>query len=278
MERTRVGAVEYLNTAPLIEGLARVEGLELVPMVPAAIGPALAAGEIDLGLVSVIDVARSPEPLTILPVGMIGCDGPTLTVRVSSRVPVDRIETVHADTESHTSVALCRIIFERAHGRRVSIEPLDAAGVSPGELPDTVLRIGDKVVTRPLAGEGFGYELDLGEAWHAWTGLPMVYAAWACRSQALDGEDRPRLQMAAALLDRQRRHNAGRLDWIASRWAAARGWPLDIARAYLSTMLRYDLDARSRAGLARFLEESAGLGLVDSPAVALWDSAAMAAR
>lgn len=278
MERTRVGAVEYLNTAPLIEGLARVEGLELVPMVPAAIGPALAAGEIDLGLVSVIDVARSPEPLTILPVGMIGCDGPTLTVRVSSRVPVDRIETVHADTESHTSVALCRIIFERAHGRRVSIEPLDAAGVSPGELPDTVLRIGDKVVTRPLAGEGFGYELDLGEAWHAWTGLPMVYAAWACRSQALDGEDRSRLQMAAALLDRQRRHNAGRLDWIASRWAAARGWPLDIARAYLSTMLRYDLDARARAGLARFLEESAGLGLVDSPAVALWDSAAMAAR
>ena len=87
MEPIRVGCVSYLNTVPLIEGLERCEGVELVRAVPSRLGAMLEAGEVDVALASLIDAARSRIPLAALPVGMIGCDGPTMTVRLFSNVP-----------------------------------------------------------------------------------------------------------------------------------------------------------------------------------------------
>src|SRR5689334_13105144 len=60
--------------------------------------------------------AERREPLALLAVGMIGCDGPTLTVRVFSAVPFERVSTVHADTDSHTSVRLCGVVLETLYG------------------------------------------------------------------------------------------------------------------------------------------------------------------
>jgi hypothetical protein len=66
------------------------------------------------------EVAKSPNRedagLVMLPVGMIGCDGATLTVRVFSRVPMEKVREVHADTDSHTSVVLCRVVLEKLLG------------------------------------------------------------------------------------------------------------------------------------------------------------------
>jgi DNA-binding transcriptional LysR family regulator len=96
----RIGTVEYLNTVPLIAGLEHTGGVSLVPAVPSRIIDLLLSGEVDLGLVSLVDILTAPEPLTILPAGMIGCDGPTMTVRVFSGVPLAQISTLHADTDS----------------------------------------------------------------------------------------------------------------------------------------------------------------------------------
>ena len=94
METVRLACVRYLNTLPLIEGLDKLEGVEIITRSPAEIAPMLENGEADLGLASVIDAARASGTLTMLPVGMIGCDGHTLTVRVCSDVPMDRVRVV----------------------------------------------------------------------------------------------------------------------------------------------------------------------------------------
>ncbi len=126
------------------------------------------------------------------------------------------------------------------------------------EWPESILLIGDKVVTDPPPAERYPHQLDLGQAWKELTGLPFVYAVWMCREADIDSSG---VQAAAAILDRQRRHNATRLDWIISARAEERAWPADLARRYVGDLLRYDIGSREREAVERFLAEAAELGL-----------------
>ncbi len=261
----RIGYVKYLNTLPLVEGLDALADVELVAAVPSKLGPMLAAGEVDVALASVIDAARSTTPLVLMPCGMIGCDGPTLTVRLFSAVPPEKITTVHADTDSHTSVALLAVILAGRYGVRPKFVDFDAreriasGGAKAPEWPESLLLIGDKVATDSPPAVRYPHQLDLGEEWKALTGLPFVYAAWTCR-EADAGT--PRLRSISDLLDRQRRRNLMRLDWIIERFASARRWPADLARHYVGTLLRYEVGPREREAVARFHAEADALGLL----------------
>ena len=189
MERVRIGCVKYLNTLPLIEGLEKNREIELVAAVPAKLGAMLATGEVDLALASVVDFATSTVPFTLIPAGGIGCDGATLTVRLFSQVPLEQVTTLHADTDSHTSVLLARLLLKHCFGRDVSVVDFDArervntsAPAESSEWPQTLLLIGDKVVTDSPPAVRYPHQLDLGEQWKAWTALPFVYAVWMCRA------------------------------------------------------------------------------------------------
>ena len=131
METLRIGCVNYLNTVPLIEGLDVLPEVELVKAVPSNLIPMLEKDEVDVALVSLIDAANSGVAMSILPCGMIGSDGPTLTVRLFSQVPIDQITAVHADTDSHTSVVLCRLLlaemFRLDPAIRCLAEPTESA-------------------------------------------------------------------------------------------------------------------------------------------------------
>ncbi|MEZ6193513.1 MAG: MqnA/MqnD/SBP family protein [Phycisphaerales bacterium] len=113
-----------------------------------------------------IDYHRSGEPLVAVPVGCIASDGPTQTVRLFSRVPIGSNTRVHADTDSHTSVALLRVLFDALQRRRG--RALDALhDVTQGSCTpehEAMLLIGDKVVTN-AAGQKRMRQMDSGEAW-----------------------------------------------------------------------------------------------------------------
>jgi predicted solute-binding protein len=269
MLRLRIACVRYLNTVPLIEGLDKLAACELIPTVPARIAGMIESGAADIGLASIIDAAAGN--LALLPVGMIGCDGPTLTVRLFSEIPLDNIDTVHADTDSHTSVMLCRLLLAHLHGRRPRIVDFDVRErVAIGEpekakdldeaWPRSVLLIGDKVVTDSPRAARYPHQLDLGEAWKKLTGLPFVYATWMCRA---DRADDPSIHTAAAILDRQLRHNQTRLDWIVAASAREHRWPEDLARRYLGELLRFTVGDLERDAVSRFFSMAAAEGLID---------------
>jgi chorismate dehydratase len=262
MPPIRVGVVRYLNARPLVEGLDACRGLSLAAAVPARIGPMLEAGRLDIGLASLIDFARARTPLALIPAGMIGCEGPTLTVRVFSKVPPAEVRTLAADTDSHTSVALARLLFRRVYGSDPTPIDLDAREmVTPGSSerwPEALLLIGDKVVHASPPPVRYPFQIDLGQAWFEMTGLPFAYAVWMCRAE--DAE-RPEIHEAAALLDRQRRRNQARADWVVSARARERDWPEDLARDYLGTRLRFEVGPREREGIAEFLRLAAAEGL-----------------
>lgn len=275
--RTRIGCVSYLNALPLIEGLSKTAGVEVVRAAPSDLLPMLEAGAVDAALLSVIDSQRSRTPVALMPCGVIGCDGRTLTVRVYGTAPFERTRRVHADAESHTAAALARVVLRRLYGASAEVVAHDvAAARARGEWPDTLLMIGDKVVAAAPPEGVYPHELDLGEAWKRLTGMGFTYAAWAClaRDAATD-----RVRRAAALLDRARRRNAVRTDRVAIEHAAAHAWPAPLAREYLSSLLRYDAGppgSARRASIERFFDWCAEDGVLERRSPTVWLDAAPA--
>ncbi|MFK7883353.1 MAG: menaquinone biosynthetic enzyme MqnA/MqnD family protein [Phycisphaerales bacterium] len=273
---TRIAAVSYLNTTPMIQGVETWRDAELITAVPSRLADMVLTGDADIGLVSLADYARSGGQLSLLSCGMIGCDGPTLTVRVFSAVPPEAITILHSDSDSHTSAVLAQVVLAEQHGVRPQIREFDArersgAGDgSPEEVwPESLLLIGDKVVTDSPPAVRYPYQIDLGEAWHGMTGLPFVYAVWMCqRTRSNEGL----IQTAAGLLDRQRRRNRSRLDHLVSEEARRRSWPGDLARQYVGELLRFHVDDRAKEAVGVFLEKASTLELLptSTPVWADW--------
>ena len=98
-QAVRIGSVSYLNAKPLIHGLDEADDLDLTLDVPSRLLDGLRRRDFDVALLPVIDYQRL-DGLRILTSGGIGSDGPTLTVRIFSRVPIERIGTLAVDADS----------------------------------------------------------------------------------------------------------------------------------------------------------------------------------
>lgn len=258
----RVGCVSYLNAKPLIAGLDNEPGIEVRADVPARLLADLESGDVDIALCPVIDFFASTHELALVPVGAIGCEGPTLTVRLYSQVPIDQITTLHADTDSHTSVALAQVLLAKLFDTRPQIIDYDAREqTAQGRIevsPQAMLLIGDKVVTgSPLAVQ-YPYQMDLGEGWHELTGLPFVFAMWMTQAQTDLGDLPARL---GAQLDA----NLPQRLLIAERYAKQHGWPNDLAEHYLIDVLRYKVGSRELEAVARFGQLASELGVTERP-------------
>lgn len=255
----RIGCVSYLNARPLIDGLDDEHGLEVRTDVPARLLADLESGDVDVALCPVIDFFESKQELAFVPVGAIGCEGPTLTVRLYSQVPINEIKTLHADTDSHTSVALAQVLLAKLFNVRPKIIDYDArertAEGRIDESPQAMLLIGDKVVTgSPLAVQ-YPHQMDLGEGWHELTGLPFVFAMWMTR-EGVDLHDLP--SRLSARLDA----NLPQRLLIAERYAKQHGWPADLAEHYLIDVLRYRVGPSELEAVAKFGRMVHELGLV----------------
>ena len=228
--RLRIGSVSFLNAKPLIYGLEEDDSLRLALDVPAKLLDGLVERRFEVALLPVIDYQRL-SGLRVLRAGGIGCDGPTLTVRIFSPTPIERIAALACDADSHTSVALARIILAGQYNIRPELVTLDRARHL--HKPDTaVLLIGDKVVCEEP--RELPYQLDLGEAWKKMTGLPFVFATWMAR-EGVELGDLPQR------LERAKREGLAHVDQIIRQHAVPRGWPAEVARKYLTHHLKFDI-------------------------------------
>ncbi|HLZ10810.1 MAG TPA: MqnA/MqnD/SBP family protein, partial [Chloroflexota bacterium] len=101
-EPIRVGAVNYLNTKPLIYDLeALAPDVELSLAVPSKLADQLATGELDVALIPAIEYFRG-GPYSIIPDISIASRGPVLSVTLFSRVPWPKIRRMALDEGSRT--------------------------------------------------------------------------------------------------------------------------------------------------------------------------------
>jgi len=247
-----LGVVSFLNSRPLSAGLADQTGISVHPAVPSRLLDLLLRRDCDVALLPVVDFARHRRTLVGVSDACIASDGETMTVRVFSRIPPDRIRVLHVDGDSHTSVILAQVVWREMYGQALSILPLNSPAPTESQ-PEAVLLIGDKVIRE--APRGYGFEVDLGAAWKHLTGLPFVFAAWFGHRE-MDHEHTAELLAAS--------RNAGMRDveQVAARFAPQHGWPVDTALTYLRDVMRYTLTADMRTAMDRFFSLAERHGLL----------------
>ena len=237
----RLGRISYVNMAPVF---FRVDAdVEEVHGVPTELNRALLAGECDVAPISSIEYARHADRLRILPRLCVGSEGAVDSIQLVSRVPLERVRTVAVTPESATSVVLTRVLLP------------EAEHVPLGEEADAKLLIGDAALKS--AFEDPTPHHDLGRLWLERTGLPMVFAVWACPDPAPEGlcafED--------ALVASVRRARA-EPEQLAFEAAARYGYPAGFLARYFEK-LRYRFGPRERAGFLTFLELARDAGELD---------------
>src|SRR5688572_30474580 len=204
----RIGAVNYLNSKPLVCGLEdAARDVRVTYDLPSRLADSLSAGRLDVALVPSVEFFRGGGQ-RIVSDACVACRGPVLSVKLHFRVPPREVRSVALDEGSRTSAVLTQILLAERCGVRPRWERLAIGSGVEATDADAVLLIGDRAIAsgqgvretkRQGDGEtGRGREgeteaasfcevWDLGEQWTEWTGLPFVFAMWVAR----DGVDVP---------------------------------------------------------------------------------------
>jgi chorismate dehydratase len=234
----RLGRISYVNMAPVFYRLEAE--VDEVTGVPTELNRRLVAGEIDLAPISSIEYARNAETLRILPRLCVSSEGAVDSIQLVSRAPLERIRRVAVTPESATSVVLTRVLLP------------EAEQVPLGEEAEAKLLIGDAALKS--AFEDPTPHHDLGRLWLEKTGLPMVFAVWACPDPPPAGLTELQEALVESLL--LARAEPERLAYESSE---RYGYPAGFLARYFEK-LRYSFGPRERAGFLTFLEMAREVG------------------
>jgi chorismate dehydratase len=255
----RVSVVKYLNTAPLIWGLERGPGrkkYELAFTTPAGCAEDLRTGRAEIGIIPSIEYQRI-EGLKVLAGISIASKRRVRSVLLLAQVPIEQVRSVALDTSSRTSAALVQILFRKFYGMDVmtlSAEPDPNAMLLRA---DAALLIGDPA----LVYQGPAQMIDLAAEWRKFTGLPFVFAVWACRSGEVYGS----MDDVRRDFERARDEGFAHIPEIALEWGPRLGLAAGEVSVYLTENIDYTLDEENLAGLRLFYKLAAEAGVI--PAV-----------
>jgi chorismate dehydratase len=253
----RIGAVSYLNSKPLIEGLPELAPqAQLILDYPSRLADELAAGRLDVALIPSIESFGDPD-YEIISDACVASRGPVLSVKLYFRKAPGDVRTLALDEGSRTSAALARIMLAERFGVSPVACPLPLGDSTSDTNADAVLLIGDRAMRPPR--ESFATVWDLGEEWFEWTGLPFVFAMWVTRRGLQLGPIESALSAA-------RDRGLARIDQIAAREAAPLGISQSAARNYLTRNLHFQLGSAERSGLRLFRTLAAQHGLAPESA------------
>lgn len=250
----RLGAVDYLNARPLVHGLDRrpdLFSLRFDP--PSRCAVLLHEGSIDVGMIPAIEYCRGPG-YRIVPGMAIVSSGTVASVALFTKVPVEQIRTIAADTSSRTSNALLRILCAERFGIRPAFTPMAPDPDAMLAAHDAALIIGDPALYLDPAAAGVE-KVDLGDEWSRMTGLPFVWAFWA---------GRPGVVSPAAVAAFREARDAGvaASDAIAAAYCGPARAAL--GKAYLRDNIQYDLGERQVEGVRAYYGLAARHQLIDA--------------
>ncbi len=238
MTAVRLGRISYVNMAPVF---FRVDAdVEEIQGVPTELNRRLLDGELDIAPISSIEYARNAGRLRVLPRLCVASEGAVDSIQLVSRKPLEQVRVVAVTPESATSVVLTKVLLP------------EADHVPLGEEADAKLLIGDAALKSAFEDPTPHY--DLGRLWLERTGLPMVFAVWACPEPLRAGL----AELEDALVASVRRARA-EPETLAREAGERYGYPAGFLARYFEK-LRYRFGPRERAGLMTFLELARDVG------------------
>ena len=258
----RIGAVNYLNSKPLVYGLeALAPDVRVTYDLPSRLADSLAAGRLDVALVPSVEFFRTPGH-RIVSDACVACRGPVLSVKLHFRVPPGEVRRVALDEGSRTSAALTQILLAEMYGVRPQWEPLPIGCGLETTDADAVLLIGDRAIADEERGarseerEPSEFRAKFGTSARRgvdWTGLPFVFAMWIARPDVDVAEV---ADVLASARDRWRAAVGRKLRRARRRcWAFRR----ELAMRYLRDNLHFALgreEARRVAAVLRVVRDA----------------------
>jgi len=249
-----VGSVPYLNAKPLVrmfEEMGEDSPVNVIYDVPSKLPQLLANGTVQAIMVSSIEALRNPGKRIAQGI-CIGTQKEVLSVRIFSKVPPKKIESLALDQSSMTSNALARIILKERYGAAPEVYPLAPSLSEMLADYDACVLIGDNGMREE--GEGL-YILDLGLEWHRLKNLPFVWAVWL-------GDEGLTPELSKHLVTAELWGRAN-IDRVLADAPSETGLPHALCERYLHKIMHYPLEERELHGLREFGHELHKFGLLD---------------
>lgn len=239
--KIRVGAVNYLNTKPLIYGIKKSElinEIELSEDYPAKIAVQLLNNQIDIGLVPVAIIPKLKESYIVCDY-CIGATKAVASVCLFSDAPLHEIRKIILDYQSRTSVNLCKILLNKYW--KLNIELIDGRENFIEDIKGTTAAvvIGDRAFE---LRKKYAFVYDLAEEWIKFTELPFVFAAWIANKKMPD-----------SFVKKFNEANKFGLNHLNEVIAESNYQTYDLHHYYTQN-LSYNFDDRKRNGLQLFLK------------------------
>lgn len=252
-----IGAVSYLNTKPLIFGLANElkDRGRLELSLPSKLATDLDSAAIDVGLIPVVEYFHRPN-YSIVSDAVIACRGPVWSVRILFRGDPKNVTTLALDEGSRTSVALSKVLYQSKFGYVPQTLPLPMSSNPLDSCADAVLVIGDRAMHPDRFKPDFQHDWDLGQIWFEETGLPFVFAAWVARNATFATE------WLKELFEQSRDRGCANVAAIAEQHADS--YQLSVSRCadYLTNYIRFRLGPDETRGLHEFEKRCQMLNLI----------------
>lgn len=237
-----LGSVPYLNALPLYRPLESSGVARIIRVVPARLGVHLQNGECAAALLPIVDHFRDPQSFLVSD-ACIGSNGAVRSVLLFTKKAPRDIESVAADTSSHTSVALLRVLLADAFKAQPPFIDHVPELEQMLQAHDAALIIGDNAL-EAAQNPPHGVEiLDLGDCWKQLTGLPFVFAAWIARQKTENLDD---------LLSQTRDEGEKNLTQIVGENPIPTQLSSAIIEDYLRHAVTFHLNESHRAGLEEF--------------------------
>lgn len=264
--RLRLGRISFLNVLPIYHPLEAgiiTHDFDIVSAPPAILNDMMAAGQLHVSSCSCLEYAKHPDLYYLVRDLSIGSTGPVMSVLLLSKIPISELSghTILISGESHTSVALLRLLMRFNYGLDVNYRSANITSSLAGpEPPVAFLAIGDEAL-RLRNRPDYPYRVDFADAWREWTGLPFIFGLWVISTRAADSglfASDP-----GKILRQGRDWGLKHMDIILDLTSA--GCPLgrEELRRYYEHGLVYSLGAEEIRGLNLFYEKLADAGMIE---------------
>lgn len=269
MNKIRLGQVDYLNCYPVYYAIEHRQvhvNAAMVKGYPTKLNEMFLAGKLDITPISSIEYARNSDKALILPNMSISADGDVQSILLFSKVPVTELDglKVCLTSSSATSVTLLKILFEHYYQIQVQYTVQKPDLQEMLKKNDAALLIGDDAL---LAGNGeLVYDgkplfvIDLGHAWHDFTGYKMIYALWVIRSKFVE-EHTMEIEAISKAFVEAKDFGFSHIPLLVDKAEKKTGLPRPVLESYFQT-IQYEFGEEEQKALLTYYDYAYKSGLI----------------
>lgn len=269
MNKIRLGQVDYLNCYPVYYAIEHKQvsvNAKMFKGNPTKLNAMFLDGKLDITPISSIEYARNSDQAIILPNVSISADGDVQSILLFSKVPVTELDGLRVclTSASATSVALLKILFEHYYQIQVQYTVQKPDLQQMLKKHDAALLIGDDALLArngDLNFEGKSlFVIDLGRAWHDFTGHKMIYALWVIRSSFV-AEHSVEIETISKAFVEAKNFGFSHISLLVDKAEQKTGLPRPVLESYFQT-IQYEFGEDEQKAILTYYDYAYKSGLI----------------